>query len=146
MPLHEAYGPYSTDGTIHNCDILIGADGIRSTVRKLILGEDDPAAHPQNSGWWAVWSLQPYALARSYLGDGPVNIDDAREYGWAGDGTFMMHALVSNGELVTFIITAYDEKAGDKWNRTISADEIREAFKNWPPYVVKAIDEVRCQG
>ncbi|KAI0450742.1 hypothetical protein F5B21DRAFT_507928 [Xylaria acuta] len=52
-----------SDGTIHHCDILIGADGIRNTVRKLILGEHDPAASPRNTGVWMVMTLEPYAEA-----------------------------------------------------------------------------------
>ncbi|RYP43458.1 hypothetical protein DL770_011673 [Monosporascus sp. CRB-9-2] len=68
------------DGTTHECDILVGAEGIYSTVRKFILGEGDPAAFPRNTGSWAVMTLKPYAEARASIGERPVDIEDAREY------------------------------------------------------------------
>ncbi|OAX78600.1 hypothetical protein ACJ72_07090 [Emergomyces africanus] len=49
----EGNGPITihfTDGTTRECGILVGADGIHSTVRKIILGEDDPAVSPRNAG------------------------------------------------------------------------------------------------
>lgn len=70
------------DGTTHECDVLVGADGIRSFVRSYILGKDDPAATPRNSGMWAIMTLNPYDKARASLNDDTVNKDDAREYGW----------------------------------------------------------------
>ena len=42
---------YFTDETSYECDILIGADDIQSTVRKLILSENDPTALPKNTGY-----------------------------------------------------------------------------------------------
>lgn len=45
------------DGSTHECDILIGANGVHSTVRKIILG-DDPAAHARNTGEWVLYAGQ----------------------------------------------------------------------------------------
>jgi salicylate hydroxylase len=74
----------------HQCDVLIGADGIHSTVRKIILGAEDKAATPVSAGWFHLMALQPYDKMREILGDKFVDLEDAREWGWFGDGTFMM--------------------------------------------------------
>ncbi|KAJ4345330.1 uncharacterized protein N0V89_011460 [Didymosphaeria variabile] len=73
-----------TDGTSHECDILIGADSIHSTVRKIVL-DGSPAATPRSTGIWMVMTLQPYAEAQAIIGKGTIDFEDAREYSWIGN-------------------------------------------------------------
>lgn len=57
-----------------------------------------------------------------------------------------MHNILSNGELVQFAVasndTGVDSKSLDHWQRSVRADEIKELFKDFPPDLNKAIDEV----
>ncbi|KAI1097693.1 FAD/NAD(P)-binding domain-containing protein [Jackrogersella minutella] len=133
------------DETVHECDILVGADGIHSTIRKIIL-DGDPAASPRNTGYWAVMALKPYVEAQTSIGKGYVNIDDPREYSWVGDGSFLMHNLLNDGELVQFVIASSDNDAefSDHWNRTVRADKIKGLHQDWPPHLNKAVTELLC--
>jgi salicylate hydroxylase len=58
--------------------------------------------------------LQPYAVAQASLGEVPVNIEDAREYGWVGDGAYLMHKVLNQGELVQFIIASEGKLMPDR--------------------------------
>ncbi|KAK4677533.1 hypothetical protein QC764_404510 [Podospora pseudoanserina] len=135
-----------TDGTVHKTDILIGADGIHSTVRKFILGEDDPASAPRNTGVWTAMTLQPYDQARASIGTEAVNLDSPFEHSWIGKGSFVMHNLLSKGQLVQFVIAARDRTEGkaDEWHRLVSSQEIKNAVQGWPDHLVKAIDALLC--
>lgn len=133
-----------TDGTTHECDILIGADGIHSLIRPIVLGANDPAVNPQNTGWRAMMALKPYAIAQAKLGTQLVDSENPRQYGWTGDGNWMMHDVLSDGQLVQFTVCSMDENArgSDLWRTTVSADDIRREFQQWPANLKGAIEEV----
>lgn len=126
--------------------ILVGADGIHSAVRTMILGKDDPAATPINTGLWAILTLHPYAKARSSIGEGPIDIQDARELAWAGKGLFMMSNILDKGETVQLAIAGYDEdmQGTTEWRRPVTAEELKKRFvgQAWMPHVEKAVVEV----
>ncbi|KAK2606536.1 hypothetical protein N8I77_005278 [Diaporthe amygdali] len=140
MTLHFA------DGSTHECDVLIGADGIHSIVRGIVLGDGDSAVRPRNSGWWAIMGLKPYAAAQESLGESLVHVEDPRQYGWTGEGAYLMHDVLSDGQLVQLIACGMDEDArgSDRWQTTLSADEIREQFRGWPAHLKNAVEKLLC--
>lgn len=92
-------------------------------------------------------TLQPFEKAQAILGKELVDLDDAREYGWAGQAAFLMHNILSGGQLVQFTIASHDRDvehgSSDQWKRTVGAEEIKELFQDWPPHLSKAVNEVR---
>ncbi|KAL6907139.1 FAD/NAD(P)-binding domain-containing protein [Trichoderma evansii] len=57
-----------SDGTTAEADAVIGCDGIKSQVRRIVLGNDDPAAFPHYSYTSAYRGLVPMEKATAALG------------------------------------------------------------------------------
>lgn len=131
-----------TDGSTHECDILVGTDGIDSTVRKFIHG-DDPAASPRNTGAWAIITQKNGAEAMKLFGD---DLKENHESAWIGQGIFLEPSWFNlNGtQILNVIIASYDSEAesSDKRRRLVRVDELKELFKNWPMRLRTAVHEV----
>ncbi|KAF2729911.1 MFS general substrate transporter [Polyplosphaeria fusca] len=57
------------DGTNCEADVVVGCDGIRSKVRRIMLGDSHPAAQPSYSHKYAIRGLVPMEKARASLGE-----------------------------------------------------------------------------
>ncbi|KAI1171482.1 FAD/NAD(P)-binding domain-containing protein [Nemania sp. FL0916] len=114
------------DGSSVNVDAVIGADGIFSTVRRHVLAEtaEEYAASP--AGWWECRNLIPVETAKRLIGEESFNID--REYCWAGEGAFMMHAPVEKGTKVQCIVSAVDKDSSLNRKRPITRQVLEGAF------------------
>ncbi|KAI0813185.1 FAD/NAD(P)-binding domain-containing protein [Xylaria sp. FL0064] len=96
------------DGTVASFDAVIGADGMSSAVRKHVLQEaEEYNASP--IGVWECRNLVSVDKAKAALGAESLQVD--REYCWAGEDGFMMHAVVENGTMVQCIITAHENES-----------------------------------
>lgn len=100
---------------------LIAADGVRSAVRELLLGEDAP----RFAGQVAYRFLVPIEQARPFLGLGraAVFVGPRR--------TFNRYTLRGGAVLNCVGIAATDEWVGEGWSTPATPAEMLEAFAGW---------------
>src|SRR5918911_5176560 len=102
-------------------DVLVGADGIHSTVRARLFGEEAPA----------------FAGCVAYRGLVPVEriADLGLERGnqsWVGPGGHFVHYFVSRGRLLNFVgWTEHDEWNREDWTDRATIARALTAFAGW---------------
>lgn len=127
-----------TDGTTATADILLGADGIHSPVRRQFV----PSANTKWTGWVTFRSVFPIAHV-SHISDLP---EEAAHF-WGPDRTLFLSKL---GKGLYTIVGSYqaDPDAPDAqykdavWNQEGDVNVLREYYKDWSPIVRAVIDAV----
>ena len=108
---------------------LVGADGIHSTVRAQLFGEEEPA----------------FAGCVAYRGLVPVGriADLGLELGsqsWVGPGAHLVHYFVSRARLLNFVgWTEHDTWNREDWTDRATIDRALAAFAGWHEQVCRII-------
>lgn len=119
-----------TDGTTIIADAVIGCDGIKSQLRKAVLGKDDPAAWPSFTGKYAWRGLMPMDKAVAAMGE---------EYATNAQMFVAEHAHVftlplEQGTMMQMVTTASkpDRKwEHEKWVVEADQDELFKELDGW---------------
>ena len=125
----SASRPGSTTARAVAADVLVGADGIHSTVRAALLGEEAPR----------------FAGCVAYRGLVPVEriADLGLEIGsqsWVGPGGHFVHYFVSRGRLLNFVgWTEHDTWNREDWTDRATVERALAAFDGWHPQVRRII-------
>ncbi|OAA79155.1 salicylate hydroxylase [Akanthomyces lecanii RCEF 1005] len=118
-----------TDGITETFDAVIGADGIFGSVRKHVL-QDGASAHAATpAGFWDCRYLVPFERAKEKLGD--EYFTEHRQYGWCGDGAFIMHDVLDNGETVQCVISAVENEQRKERSQPLTRDVLEKTLHTW---------------
>lgn len=114
-------------------DLLVGADGIHSTVRERLFGSS-PAQFTGHVAWRGLVSTD--TLPEGHIR--PVAT------AWWGPGKHLVHYYVRQGDLVNCVCVV--EKAGweiESWVEQGDVAELREAYRGWHDDVLRLLDAVQ---
>ncbi|KAG8163704.1 hypothetical protein KVR01_007001 [Diaporthe batatas] len=117
------------DGTTSESDVVIGADGIFSTVRSHVLQDstNDFAASP--AGFWDSRILVPFEKAKAILGAEKFEVD--RQCGYIGDGAFVMHDVLEDRTVVQCIISAIEREPTRDRKRALTRESLTKTLGAW---------------
>ncbi len=113
-------------------DIVIGADGIHSTVRALLFG----AEHPRFTGCVAYRGLVPAERL--------THLDlTAESQIWMGPGKHFVHYFVRPGRLLNFVcLIDRDAWTKESWTEPGNVADALAAYDGWHPQVRSIISSV----
>jgi salicylate hydroxylase len=113
------------NGATVEADVLIGADGIHSTVRRVLFGPDEP----RFTGCVAYRGLVPEERLREQALEVTAQV-------WMGPGRHFVHYFVSQRRLVNFVaIIEQDTWTGESWTDRGEVADALAAFEGWHPQV-----------
>lgn len=137
-----------TDGTDYQCDLLIGADGIKSTIRNYVLqGVGEPLVAPRFSGTCAYRGMiDSERLRTAYRAAGVdehlVNVPQM----YLGLDAHVLTFPVKQGRLINVVAFVSDRTNPNPewpkeapWAQSISQGQMLNAFSGWGNAVIELL-------
>jgi salicylate hydroxylase len=131
------------DGTSAETDIVIGADGIHSMVRKYILGPEHPAASALFTGLVIYRAIVPIEVAKAKLGE--IKQSTASRCGKDGLVFAFPLANFTRYYLGVSVFNSGPWKH-DKWIIPADVTDVKAKFADWDDYVRKQVELLPNDG
>ena len=124
------------DGSTARGDVLLGADGINSTVRELLFGPENP----RFTGQVAYRFLVPVKDVEPYLGHGP-------SVKYTGLNRQLLRYIVRHGTLVNGVgFLPTDRWTGEGWSTPVPHEELLEQFAGANPDLLELLRRAPIDG
>lgn len=121
-------------------DIVLGADGIHSVVRKTLFGERKPRFTHQIC-WRIILPMDELRQAADKL---PTRLDGTEFVGWLGPTGHVLFYPLRGGELLNiFAGRVSNEWASDDWTVPSTRDEMLAAYEGWHPGMLHVLSRAQ---
>ncbi|KAG4432777.1 hypothetical protein IFR05_011742 [Cadophora sp. M221] len=128
------------NGEIYKADIIVAADGIKSTARELVLGFEDK---PKSSGYACFRAyfkgayLKDDPLCREFVEKECVNI-------WIGNDVHLVQNTLRDGDEFNWILTHKDtEDIKESWFQPGDMDVVRKIVSDCDPRIAAAVRKTK---
>ena len=121
------------DGSRAHADAVIGADGVHSTVRDILLGSEQPL----NKGRVAYRAVYPAAQL------GGLDLGHSRTKWWGEDRHIVIYYTTAQRDevyLVTSVAEPLEWLTPESWSAKGDVHQLREAYRDFHPEVRAVLD------
>ena len=120
-------------GAVFDADLVVGADGAHSRVRRWITGGDEPV-YSSTSGFRG---LVPVRRLPRLPAPGALQF-------WMGPGAHLLHYPIAGGSLINFlaVVEGPERWTAPAWMEDAAPGAHLEAFTGWHPAVIEMIGAV----
>ena len=126
------------DGSEADASAAVGCDGVKSNIRRVVLGNEAESAHPQFTGKYAYRGLIPMIKAVDLLGDELAK----NSVMWIGRHGHVLTFPIEKGQVmnvVAFRTKADGEWNDDRWVLTMDRQRMESDFADWDSSVKKIL-------
>ncbi|KKY28392.1 putative mannitol 1-phosphate dehydrogenase [Phaeomoniella chlamydospora] len=116
------------DGTTARHDAVIACDGIKSKVRRVLLGEDHPAAKAVFSGKYAYRGLIPMAEAEQLLGE---ELAKNSQMYFGRHGHVLTFSIEKGKTMNVVAFHSADEWKSSNWVLPVEKEDVLRDFEGW---------------
>jgi salicylate hydroxylase len=129
-----------SDSRTMTADLVVGADGINSTLRERLLGRADPPLLTGDLAYRLLLNTKDMLAdpeLRSFVEDPQVNY-------WIGPDAHCVNYVLRNGKLFNMVLLVPDDMPAGATTLQGNVEEMRALFKDWDPRIGKLLS--LCQS